>query len=287
MRVLVSGAAGFIGSAFVRSAGERHTVYALTRDEPDERADRGDVRWVAADLAARGFSRTLPTDIDAVVHLAQSAHHREFPDRALDLLDVNVGGAAELLDHARAHGARHFVLASTANVYGRSAAPLDEDAEIRCTTHYARTKRAAEMLAESYADLMSVTVLRLFTVYGPGQRRGLVVDLATRVAQGEPVTVEGRAGLVVDPVHVDDVVQVILAVLDAPPDGYDVFNVGANERLSIVDLAEAIGRAVGVEPRFEHVAADDPGGWAAVRHKLDGTFDVPPPRSFAAGFRPP
>ena len=197
--------------------------------------------WVIGDITKDGFERGLPADVDAVVHLAQSRFDRAFPEGALDVVDVNVGATARVLEYARSSGARQFVLASTATVYRPSGEPLDEGAALDCSSFYAASKRSAELLARAYSELFSCWVLRIFTTYGPGQRGRLVAQLIERVRTGEPVSVEGRTGLLLSPIHVTDVAE---AVVDAAGrglpggHGYEVVNVGGEETIGIRAIAE-------------------------------------------------
>jgi nucleoside-diphosphate-sugar epimerase len=223
--------------------------------------------------------------LDAVVHLAQAREHGGAVAGARETVDVNVVATARLLEHARASGAGRFVLASTATVYRPSAEPLNEDAPIDCPSLYAAAKRSAELLARPYAPWLSCHVLRLFTVYGEGQRERLIARLAERVRTGEPVTVEGRRGLLLSPVHVDDVVAALVAAVDgeAMAEGFQITNVGGPEALGVREIAETLGRVIGREPRFVHTDAEEPGGFVADISKLSRTFAIAPPKSFEQG----
>lgn len=282
MSVLVTGATGFIGRALLAAVPPDLEIVAIARGAPP--AETAGVRWVSADLAEDGFERSLPGRVDAVVHLAQSRDDGNFPGGARDVVAVNVTATSRLLEYAHRNGASRFVLASTATVYRHSAEPLDEDAALDCPSFYAASKRSAELLARPYAELLPCHVLRLFTVYGAGQRGRLIANLAERVRSGEPISVEGRRGLLLSPVHVDDVVAALLAALHTPPaGGFETTNVGGPEALGIRDIADTLGRVLGREPRLESGGDREPGGLAADISKLGRTFDVPPPVPFEVG----
>jgi nucleoside-diphosphate-sugar epimerase len=286
--VLVTGAAGFIGRHLLSSLPAEWEAVGVVRGEPPSASEREGISWLVADVTHPGFERRLPADVDAVVHLAQSRFDRAFPEGALDVVDVNVGATARLLEYARACAAGQFVLASTATVYRPRRRPLDEDAELDCSSFYAASKRSAEVLARSYSEFYSCWILRIFTTYGAGQRGRLVAELVERVRAGRPVSVAGKEGLLLSPIHVTNVAEALLSAAGRRlPDGhgYEVVNVGGEETLSIRAIAEEIGAALARRPLLEHVEGREPAGWAADRSKLVQLLRVPRPLHFAEGIR--
>jgi nucleoside-diphosphate-sugar epimerase len=289
--ILLTGATGLIGREFLRLAGAGSETVAVARDpDPiDVATADGPAQWLALDLRDPGFARRLPGRVDAIVHLAQSREYRDFPVGAVDVVDVNLGATARLLDYARGAGVQRFVFASTATIYEPSRAPLSECSPVRCTSFYAASKRAAELLIEQYGELMACWLMRIFTVYGAGQRDQLIANLVRRVEAAEPVTVQGRSGLPVSPIHAADVARVLLQAAAAGhpslESGCGVLNVGGREALGIRELAEQIGETVGRAPQFVSAADDDPPGWIADRTKLDHMFELDEPLSFAEGIR--
>lgn len=239
MRVLLTGASGLVGAhaeAALSEAG--HEVLA---------AGRGAA--VECDLAAGAPPLEAVGSLDAVVHLAQSARYKEFPEGVGDVVAVNVAAAAGLLDLARRAGARRFVLASTGGVYAPSTDPLREGDPIGGAGFYAASKRAAELLARAYDELLEVVVLRPFFVYGPGQRAGMLVrSIAERVRAGEQITLQGARGMVFNPVHAADAARAVLAAAcgpQAPP----VVNVAGAETTDLLTVVERLGRLLGREPQ--------------------------------------
>lgn len=291
MTILITGATGLIGREFVDMADADADTVALARDPPRiaAPASRGPAQWIPVDLRDPGFARELPGHVDAIVHLAQAREYREFPDKAVDIFDVNLGATARLLDYARRAGVERFVFASTATMYQPSHAPLTERSPILCTSYYSASKRAAELLVEQYRELFGCWLIRIFTVYGVGQRDQLIANLVRRVADNEPVTVQGHSGLPVSPIHAADVARILRRAATpeepAPQSGCDVVNVGGFERLGIRDLAEEIGRALGAAPRFAFTGGNDPPGFIADRTLLDRTFPGIGLISFADGIR--
>jgi nucleoside-diphosphate-sugar epimerase len=210
--ILITGATGLIGREFLETVSPDEDAVALAREESTipGAASRGAVQWLAVDLRDPGFARELPGRADAIVHLAQARAYRDFPEQAVDIFDVNLGATARLLDYARRAGVERFVFASTATMYEPSHTPLTERSPIQCTSYYSASKRAAELLIGQYRELFACRLIRIFTVYGVGQRDQLIANLVRRVAGGEPVTVQGRSGLPVSPIHAADVARVLL-----------------------------------------------------------------------------
>ncbi len=286
MRVLVSGAGGFLGAELLRSAPPDVELIGLTRgDPPPESAASPPVTWVNADVTRAGFQTSLPASADAVVHLAQSRRDRDLPEHLDDVVDVNVGATARLLDYARTAGARRFVLASSATVYRASPQPLDESSPLDPRSLYGASKRGAELLCEAFSELVPCTALRLFTVYGAGQRGRLVADLIERVREGRAVTVQGREGVLLSPIHVGDVAAVMHEAIGRDRPGFELVNVGGAERLGVGQLAEAIGDALGRAPTLSHVDGPEPGGWVADLTRLRELYGPFEPRPFAEGIR--
>ncbi len=284
-RILVTGATGFVGRHLIEQLAADHDVVALSRREVPEFSRLG-VQSLRADLGARvDLAAVLPPGgVDQIIHLAQSDGYRDFPGSAMDMFQVNVASTAALLDYAAKAGVKSFVLASTGSVYEPYANPMDEAAAQAPESHYARTKLAAELLAQSYSKLFNVCALRLFFPYGPQQTGRLVPNLFQRVQSGEPVMLDGEAGgMVFTPTHIDDVVAVLRTAALTGWQG--AVNVATPEALSIRDVAEAIGRIIGREPVFArtgkagHLAIVPP---TAVLADLMPNFRF---RSFAEGAR--
>jgi UDP-glucose 4-epimerase len=274
LTVLVTGATGFVGTALLGCVPAGTRVMALARRVPADEP-RPDVVWVEGDLTAPASSWRLPHAPDAIVHLAQGRAGGADPAAATaELFAANVAPLVELLAAARGWGTKHIVLASTGSVYRSSAEPAAEDAPVAWATPYAASKLAAEACARAYAPAVPATILRLFTIYGPGQSGRLVPGLIDRVRNGRAVTLEGADGLLLSPVHVRDVAAVIWAAVAAgAPDGAaEIVNVAAPEVLSIRAMADAMGAALGTSPRFEQQGAAAPGGYVADLRRFEERF---------------
>lgn len=250
MRILVTGAGGFLGRHLVAELGPRHEVVALTRRPPPPELE-GAARWVTCDLRELDAA-LLPDHVDAVVHLAQSSRYREFPEGAEDMFAVNVSSTFALLEYARTACASAFALASTGGVYGRSRSPVRETDRPHPTSFYFRSKLAAEALLEGYADQFRTLAFRFFFIYGQGQRRMLIPTLAARIAAREEVVIEGDPGLRINPIYAEDAARVFEPALTS--DAAGTFNVAGEEQVTITGLVGLIGDAVGERPRVRHDA---------------------------------
>jgi nucleoside-diphosphate-sugar epimerase len=249
VRVLVTGATGFVASHLVPALAATHEVVALGHEE-SRIPSGGGIEPLVLDL------RTVqPSDlpaVDAVVHLAQA--NVPFPDGALDLHAVNTAATLALLEHARLCGASRFVFSSSASVYGLGDRQWTEDDVPAASDFYAATKLAAERFVRAYAQFFGTTILRLVAPYGPGQRNRMIPRLIASVQEGRPITLNAEAKPRMNPIFVDDVVRVIDRALASGGD--QLVNAAGDEAATIRQIAESIGRAIGATPVFEQGAAE-------------------------------
>jgi UDP-glucose 4-epimerase len=250
MRILITGGAGFVGGRLVKHLTDNHEVFALVRKPPPISDPR--VRWLIQDLAEPRWGVELPTKIDAVVHLAQSPHFREFPAQALDIYSVSAATTMRLLDWGLKAGARNFVLGSTGGLYGASDQATESDAlpeQRNQLGFYFASKRAAELFAQQYAGQLNIVTLRFFFVYGAGQPAPMLLPrLATNVREGKAIFLQGDNGIRLNPVHVDDAVGAISRAMELQESR--LINIAGPEPTTLRAIGEEIGRQVGREPIF-------------------------------------
>lgn len=286
MKILVTGATGFIGTRLIpRLVEEGHDVTCVARSAREKPALAGAHRWLVLDLAAL---QVPPESVkaDAVIYLAQSRRYREFPDQARDILAVNANAVLTMLDWARSRGVRSFVYASSANVYGAGPEPLVESAPMAPASFYGQTKQIGEMLVGSYAEFFECTTLRLFTVYGHGQAGTLIPSLVDRIRKGDPIQLQGADGLRLSPVVVDEAAHFLAKAIELRSEGRAaVFNLGGPEGLNLRQLSQQIGQAVGREPVFNELRGPEPGGWLADLSALREAFGSVPQVRFRDGIR--
>jgi len=246
MRVLITGASGFIGRRLVARLSGRHEVLAVVR-ERQKPAPVAPVFEVVVDLAQQLNAKLLPPAVDVIIHLAQA--NVLFPDFANELFAVNTSATQRLLDYARGSGARQFILASTGDVYGRRLGLSKETDAVHPANYYAATKHSAELLAQAYFGFLQVCILRLYQPYGPDQSDRLIPRLADRIRRHEAVRLNEDARPHMTPIYIDDVTRAIELAMDCSFSG--MLNVAGDCVVTVRELAVEIGRVLEIEPIFE------------------------------------
>ena len=269
MSILVTGVAGFIGmhaAAALLARGE--TVIGI--DNLDGYYDRVLKRarlarlnglpgftFLRADIADDGaLDRLALEGVDRILHLAAQAGVRYSLENPRAYVRANIAGHLNLLELARRQGVSHFVYASSSSVYGDSGSgPLAADAAAdRPRSLYAATKRADEMMTESYVHLYGfrATGLRYFTVYGPWGRPDMAPTLFARaMLAGEPIPVFNEGRLARDFTYVEDAVAGTLGALDRTEDGHRIYNIGNGRAEPLMRFIETLEAALGVKARID------------------------------------
>jgi nucleoside-diphosphate-sugar epimerase len=279
MRVLVSGASGFVGGHLVPVLlASGHDVIALVRQPISFLAAEG-VTVVEADLER--LDETELPDVEAVVHLAQA--NVPFPDEAETLYRVNTESTLVLLDHARRTGARAFLYASSASVYGYGDRPFTEHDPPASRDFYAVTKLNGEQLVAAYDRFFSTTVFRLVAPYGPGQSGRMIPAVIGRVREGQPVTLNGGGRPRMNPIYVEDAARAVIAALELG--GNHLINVAGDQVVGIDDIARLAGQVLGREPVFEQGDADAPGDVVADTTRFHELLDLGELVGMAEGIR--
>jgi UDP-glucuronate 4-epimerase len=287
MRILVTGAAGFIGFHLAERLLQRgdmvtgldnlNAYYDVSLKEArlaqlQEHRAFGFVRVDLADRKAMAevFARGK---FDAIVNLAAQAGVRHSLENPQAYVEANVTGFMNVLEGARHNGAGHLVFASTSSIYGlNTALPFGEKQN---TDHpmslYAATKKANEAMAHSYAHLFEIpcTGLRFFTVYGPWGRPDMALFKFTRgILADEPIQVFNEGRMVRDFTYIDDIVEGMARVIDRPakanptwdpkaPEAstssapWRIYNMGNHQRVELMTYIRAIESALGKKAKLE------------------------------------
>jgi UDP-glucuronate 4-epimerase len=281
MKVLVTGAAGFIGmhvSQLLLARGDEVLGLDNLNDYYDPRlkhdrlarlAPSPAFRFVQMDVADRpGIAALFAAErFDRVVHLAAQAGVRYSIQNPHAYIDSNVVGFTNILEGCRHHGVQHLVYASSSSVYGgNTLMPFSEHHAVdHPVSLYAATKKANELMAHTYSHLfrLPTTGLRFFTVYGPWGRPDMALFLFTKaILEGRPIDVFNHGQMVRDFTYIDDIAAGVVATLDriATPDPaydparpdparsnapYRVFNIGNHDPVPLMAFIEAIERALG------------------------------------------
>jgi nucleoside-diphosphate-sugar epimerase len=284
-KFLVTGAAGFIAARVVELLlKDGHKVLGVDNmnDAYDVRMKeyrlgrlqaQDDFSFAELDIANRDSLLSLSGqlgDVEAVINLAARAGVRSSVADPWLYYDTNLTGTLNLLELCRAFEIGKFILASTSSIYGAEAPlPTPESASSSYPLQpYAASKKAAEVLCYTYHYLhgLDVTINRYFTVYGPAGRPDMsMFRFMQWIAEGQPVLIFGDGEQTRGFTYVDDIARG--TIMGLKPVGYEIFNLGGHEQISINDLIEAISKEVGrpAEKQYQPaVQADMLASWADV-----------------------
>jgi UDP-glucuronate 4-epimerase len=272
LKVLVTGAAGFIGSHLCErllSQGCKVTGIDNFDDFYDPQIKRRNIQnctqndsfqLIQADIRDTAAMETaIGSSVDIIIHLAAKAGVRPSIAQPILYADVNVNGTTVLLEVARKHKVTKFIFGSSSSVYGNNKkVPFSEDDNIDFPiSPYAATKKAGELICHTYHHLYSIdiTCLRLFTVYGPRQRPDLAIHkFAALIENDKPIPIYGDGSMMRDFTYIDDVIDGIVAAMDRCK-GYNIYNLGCSHPITVNDLVTEIEKALGKTAKREYVPA--------------------------------
>jgi len=263
MKILVTGAAGFIGShlcerlltdgaevvgldnfdEFYSPAIKRSNI-AECLEHKSFSLIEGDIRDV--ECVAGVLSRN---NINTIVHLAARAGVRPSIEQPLLYQDVNINGTMVLLEAAKEYGIRKFIFASSSSVYGNNKkVPFSETDNVDYPiSPYAATKKAGELICHTYHHLydMDIMCLRFFTVYGPRQRPDLAIHKFARLIEADkPIPVFGDGSMRRDFTYIDDIIQGVMGAIEHC-EGYEIYNLGESRPVRLDELIGEIEKALG------------------------------------------
>ena len=287
MHILITGAAGFIGSTLALRLLERgDSVYGI--DNLNDYYDvslkearlarcqaHGKFQFQRMDIADRAAMAQLfrEQQFDAVMNLAAQAGVRYSIENPASYVDANLVGFANILEGCRHGGVKHLVFASSSSVYGANTKlPFSEHHNVdHPVSLYAATKKANELMAHSYAHLygLSCTGLRFFTVYGPWGRPDMALFKFTKgILEGTPIPVFNEGKMIRDFTYIDDIVEGVVRVIDTParpdpswsgqePDPatsyapFRVFNIGNNQPVELLHYIRVLEQCLGKEAQMD------------------------------------
>ena len=286
MKILVTGAAGFIGAALTRLLLERgdHVVGVdelnayydvnLKKARLEGLTSSTRFRFQKLDISNRDHMSDLfsSNDFDVVVNLAAQAGVRYSIENPSTYIDTNLVGFGNILEGCRHQEVDHLVYASSSSVYGSNTKlPFSEsDAVDHPISLYAATKKANELMAHAYADLyqLPTTGLRFFTVYGPWGRPDMALFKFTKgILDGKPIPVYNRGEMVRDFTYIDDIVEGVVRAIDRPPPlnsdhenkndaavrtaPYQIYNIGNGHPVPLMRYIQALENALGKKAQLE------------------------------------
>jgi len=274
MKLLVTGGAGFIGSAFVRlSLSDDSTriinldklTYAGNLANLESVAGSPRYRFVHGDICDETLVNSLLVEEkpDAIVHFAAESHVDRSILSAAPAFETNLRGTFTLLQSARTHGIGRFVHVSTDEVYGSLAAPLeaDEGFPLNPSSPYSASKAGSDLLARSYfvTYRLPVVITRASNNYGPYQfPEKLIPLMISNALEARPLPIYGDGMQVRDWLYVDDHCRGIRAVLDKGRDG-EIYNIGGDRSLPNLDVVRKILAATNMPESLLKTVEDRPG----------------------------
>ena len=260
MRFLITGAAGFLGSALSNKlAAEGHTVLGVDDlSTGDPKVLNPAVQFTRGDVNDRPKLWTLMQGVDCVYHLAARVIVPESVLYPREYNQVNVGGTVTLMEAMRDVGVRRVVLISSGTVYGNQAVqPVKETAIPNPRSPYAVSKLAAEYYTKSIGDLWGIETvcLRVFNAYGPGQHHPpvhtpVIPNFLRQAWENGTIVIHGNGEQTRDYVYVDDVVNAMAAASTAPDVNRLTINVGSGTEVSIKELARLATEVTGGHPEI-------------------------------------
>ena len=270
--VLVTGAAGFIGSNLVECL--INLDYRVVGLDNFDDTYETKIKWnniqqfgsnerftlIQGDVRDRDLLHGLFSkyNFDSVIHLAAKAGVRSSLDRPLLYEEVNVQGTINLLEESRSASVGRFIFTSSSSVYGNSTqTPFKEDQPITTPmSPYAASKAAAELFCYTYHHLyeLPLVIIRPFNIYGPRQRPGMAIPLFTRkINAGEEIHLFGDGSSTRDHTHVNDFLDGLLKALTYEGCRFDIFNLGYSRPIPLNYLVQLIEESLGKKATIKHL----------------------------------
>ena len=260
MRYLITGAAGFLGSALANKLAEQgHSVIGiddLSTGDPNKLVSA--VQFQRADVNDRPKLWTLLKEIDCVYHLAARVIVPESILYPREYNQVNVGGTVTIMEAMRDVGVRRVVFISSGTVYGNQPVlPVSENSIPNPRSPYAVSKLAAEFYVKSIGSLWGIETvsLRVFNAYGPGQHHPpvhtpVIPSFLRQAWENGTIVIHGDGNQTRDYVYLDDVVSAMVSASTAPDVNQLTINVGSGSETSVRDLAKQVIEVTGGHPEL-------------------------------------
>lgn len=247
MRILLTGAGGLLGSHLLPLLMKKgYEVFTISSSIENSKNFN-------IDFSKHWSANLLPSNLDVIIHLAQSEDFRIFPGKAEEVFNVNTLSTVKLLNHAVKTGVKKFIYASSGGVYGSGDIPFKEDYPVNYKSSmgfYIASKHCSEIILDNFTSLLNVLQLRFFFIYGMGQRKDMLVSrIIENVKYGKSIQLAGDEGMKINPIHATDAAIAIISSLKLQ--GSEKINIGGPEVLSLKRISTIIGMKTGLKPIFE------------------------------------
>ena len=271
MTILVTGAAGFIGSHICEHfIGLGYNIVAIDNFDNfypaifkhvnlSDLRQKNEFQFHQIDIRNKEALHSIfaSSQIDIVIHLAAKAGVRPSIDAVSEFYDVNVSGTVSLLEIMRIHEVKKMLFASSSSIYGNNPkVPFSEDDRVdNPISPYASTKKSGELLCHVYSHLYAfdITCLRFFTVFGPRQRPDLAIHKFTRlIDEGNPIPFYGDGSTSRDYTYINDIVNGVSCALNYL-NGYRIYNLGESRVTNLKKLVQIIEHSLGKKAILNHL----------------------------------
>lgn len=252
MNILITGANGLLGKNIISILSKQHKIYAIV-GKNSKLKEQENISILKIDLVDLDVDR-LPQGIDVIYYLAQSNHFREFPDKSMDILNINIHTPIALASWGIKNGIKKFIYASSGGVYKHPTQPVQEAFQINANEKngfYLDSKLSAEILLRNFADFFETFVIvRPFFIYGPGQNSSMLIPrLIHNVIDENVITLSYKNGIKINPIFVDDASESMVRLLDLV--GEFTFNIAGNEVVSLRELSDIIANMLNKVPNYK------------------------------------
>ena len=261
-RILITGAAGFIGSNLVDKLIENNCVIAvdnfndfydlkIKESNISQHLNNPNFKLYKTDICYfDGLKKIFAENkIDLIVHLAARAGVRPSLENPLAYIETNINGTVNLLELTKVFGINKFIFASSSSVYGAlsvNSPSFSEEMRIdKSISPYAATKAAGEILCHTFSNLYGINIfcLRFFTVYGPRQRPDLAIHkFAKLISHNKPIPMYGDGTTKRDYTYIDDIISGVLKAIEYEKTPFEIINLGGGNPVSLNRLIEILGK---------------------------------------------
>lgn len=252
MRIFITGGCGFIGTNTISKLLKTGNKITVLDNSFSSTLDRNLVTFVKADIRNSGdLKRKITGNFDALIHLAAKSDARNMEDFST-FKEINVDGTMNVLELARKNDIKNIVFTSSSHVYGDvKDKSFFESQPINPISYYGASKFFGETICRAYSDFYGIncTVLRLFTVYGPGGRTDMaVMKFIDSIAKDKTIEVFGKGKIKKDFVYIDDVSDGIIKSLNSKAK-YEIINLGSGKATDLLSLIRMIENQLGKKAR--------------------------------------